>query len=105
MVHFLCGVDLIVQPDESQYHFLRLFRGLDGIQQDVLVVAVGFAHLSLHLIALDGMFETLLGHTDEDGSIGCRFFGFKSHVDDTEREGRKGFVSSGKQTFDELLAA
>ena len=39
---------------------------LQGVVEDGFVETIGFAHLTLHVVAVDGMLEMLLGYTDQN---------------------------------------
>ncbi len=56
-------------PDErEQQSCLRVVVEL--IEKDVLMVAIGFAQLPLHTVAVYGMLEAALGHTEQQLSLG-----------------------------------
>ena len=38
----------------------------EALPERLFVAAVGFAHLALHAVAVDGVMEAALGHADED---------------------------------------
>ena len=103
-LHFLgyltAVVKLAVEPDEGKRHLLRRFLCTERINEDMLVLAIGFAHLPLHTVASDGMLEAFLRYTDEDGYIGSALIDRQWHIDYPQRESGETLVASRKQTFD-----
>jgi len=55
-------------PDEGQGHSLPVG---EGIGQQLLVLAESFAQLALHAVAVYGMLETALRHTEQQLQLGC----------------------------------
>ncbi len=67
MLHLGSGQVMVGEPDESQGYGLALGQ-LRG--QQLLVLAVGFAQLPLHAVAVDGMLEAALRDTDKNLRMG-----------------------------------
>ena len=49
-------MQLVVEPDEGDSHSSLLLGG-KLVEQDVFVLSIGFSDLSLHAVALHGLFE------------------------------------------------
>lgn len=60
---------MVANPDKAHQQTLISRNGID---ERLFTVAIGFAYLPLHTVAIHGMLEALLWHADEHlhGNIG-----------------------------------